>query len=107
MPKRFTAHFEAADGSGHFRRVVIFSENEEEAREVLARREQARADFRLTTEELGDLEKREKAAKQDGVTLTGDDRVKLALHRQEEPYKLKWFAEGRSPGPKGKTRRGR
>ncbi len=105
MP-RYTAHFEAADGSGHFRRVVIFSDSEEEARAVLERREQGRADFRLSKDEFGELEKREKAAERESLTLDRDAKFKLALHRQEKPYKLKWFVEGRTPGPKGKPRKG-
>lgn len=86
MPK-FVARLEAQDGSGHYRRSVIEADSKEEARTVLEEREETYALYRLTTDELADLESKE-GALPEGARLPGRERSQLALHRQEKPYKL-------------------
>lgn len=101
MPK-FVAHLEAQDGSGNFRRTVIFSASEEEARRTLRNREFAAAMYRLDTDELAQLEEKETAAHAAGLELSKEDRSKLATHRQEQPYELTYFGTTDPPRKTGR-----
>lgn len=100
---KFVARLEATDGSGHFRRVVIFTGSVEEARSTLERRERAYTAFQLTGDELAKLEAKEQKATKEGLQLPPDDRQKLVFHRQPSPYEIVWIGE--TDPPRDKKRR--
>lgn len=101
--KLFQFRLEAQDGSGHFRRGTIEAESKDQARAILEEREQVSALYRLDTDELSELEAKEAAHRADleakgALTpqtklLAGRERAQLALHRQEQPYKLTSLSE--------------
>lgn len=99
MPK-FVARLEATDGSGHFRRTVIYADTIDRARDILERRELGYATFRLTADEIAELEKKEADAAKKGLRLSPDDRQKLVYHRQAEPYQLAWIGDTDPPRDK-------
>ncbi len=101
--KVFEFRLEAQDDSGHFRRGTIEAESKEQAKSILLEREEINALYRIEQDELGDLENQEEAHRADleskGLLtpqtklLAGRERAQLALHRQEQPYKLVSLSE--------------
>jgi hypothetical protein len=53
---RFIARLEAADGSGHFRRMTVYSPSEDEAQRFITRTELQKTMFRLSVEQLEQLQ---------------------------------------------------
>jgi len=82
--KKFVARLEAQDGSGHFRRVAVFSESLEEAKRFLEDRERGYARFKLSDEEKAEIER--KLA--EGEKLTPAEIQNQVYANQEEPYVL-------------------
>jgi len=107
---------DAQDGSGHFRSGRIAADTEDEARATLQMRELEYQLTALDTDELAELEKLYGALLRDDLGLDEDAsgidavlalpkeakmpaslppavRAKLALHRQQKPYKLSKLSE--------------
>ena len=85
MPK-YRVRLEDPD-SDHYRITSLIAASEEEARAIVERRERRNVEFRLSDEELAEMEDQEAAAER-WEDLPGRVRAHLHTHRQSEPYRI-------------------